>query len=143
MIKIILNKDIKRRSAMAVLPFIILEKSKKFSKDTINHEKIHIRQQLDLLPISWLTNSIVILSLTDSYWWLLLNLLPFLNSSVFYMLYIVNYFINKFRYEGHSKEYRNIIFEREAFENDNNYNYLNKRKATDVLKYWKSKEKRS
>jgi hypothetical protein len=55
---------------------------------------IHIRQQLELL------------------------ILPF------YILYLLNLAINYSVYKNIYTAYRNILFEREAYENDSNLNYL-------------------
>ncbi|MET4081059.1 hypothetical protein ABIB40_001004 [Pedobacter sp. UYP30] len=83
---------------MALFPFILL-KSADYKKDTIllNHEKIHLRQQLELL------------------------VLPF------YVCYLANYLINRLKYKNHYEAYRNIIFEKEAFDNERNLGYLKKR----------------
>ena len=43
----------------------------------------------------------------------------------FYLLYILNWVVNLFCYE---EAYRNIVFEREAYENDDDVNYLKTRK---------------
>jgi len=103
---------------MTIFPFILL--SKTASEKTLNHERIHLKQELQLLPFSIVLNSLVILLLTDNLWWLLLNLLPFLNSSVFYIWYIIDYL---------RRGYRGIIFEREAYINDDNFNYLKETKG--------------
>ena len=80
---------------MAIFPFILL-KSSAFKRDEeiINHEKIHLRQQLELL------------------------IFPF------YVLYILNYLINLIRYKKHDLAYRKIIFEQEAYDHETNLNYL-------------------
>jgi hypothetical protein len=43
----------------------------------------------------------------------------------FYIIYIIEYF---FRYWGKGNAYRNISFEKEAYENESNLNYLSTRK---------------
>lgn len=65
---------------------------------TINHEKIHWQQQLELLIIP------------------------------FYILYIIFWI-----FYG----YRNMPFEREAFDNDENQNYLKSRKMYSWVKYFR------
>jgi len=80
---------------MAIFPFILLKKeSYKEDKEIINHETIHLRQQLELL------------------------ILPF------YILYLLNYLINLIRYKNHDLAYRKIIFEQEAYNHESNLNYL-------------------
>ena len=86
--------------AMALWPFILLNKKElKQNLPILNHEKIHHRQQLELL------------------------LLPF------YIWYFVEYWIGMFKYKFvHQKAYMNISFEKEAYANQNNLEYLKKRK---------------
>lgn len=84
-------------AGMAIFPFILLKNLKlKQDESIINHEKIHLRQQLELL------------------------ILPF------YILYLINYFINLIRYKEHHKAYLNIVFEKEAYRNELNMEYLTK-----------------
>jgi len=82
-------------AGMAIFPFILL-KSASFKSDIwiINHEKIHLRQQLELL------------------------IFPF------YIIYLVNYLINLIQYKKHHLAYRNIIFEKEAYDHETDLNYL-------------------
>jgi len=84
---------------LTLFPFIIL-RHKKFKEDKtlINHESIHLQQQLELL------------------------ILPF------YIIYLLNYIINLVHFRNHKIAYRNIIFEREAFFNEKNHDYLKTRK---------------
>jgi len=93
-------------SAMAIYPFILV-KRKEFSENAvlINHERIHHRQQLELL------------------------VLPF------YLIYLLNYLINLIRYRNHHRAYKEIIFEREAFAQDADLDYLNKRRLYSFLKF--------
>ncbi|MRX76392.1 hypothetical protein GJU39_09855 [Pedobacter petrophilus] len=80
---------------MAIFPFILLKNVKlKTDWSMINHEKIHLRQQLELL------------------------VLPF------YILYLINYLINLVRYKNHHAAYLNIIFEKEAYKYDLDRDYL-------------------
>jgi hypothetical protein len=94
---------------MALYPFILL-RDKQFANDPVimNHELIHHRQEIELL------------------------ILPF------YFLYVINYFVNRFRYSGHREAYLNIIFEREAYAKEADLLYLKKRSWFSFLKYWAS-----
>jgi len=86
-------------NGMAIFPFILIKNpSSKQDPILINHEKIHLRQQLELL------------------------ILPF------YFFYFFNYLINFLRYRNHYQAYFNILFEREAFHADKDLGYLKKRK---------------
>lgn len=84
---------------MAIYPFILLNNKRLINDNVIiNHEKIHLRQQIELL------------------------ILPF------YVMYLLNYLINRVRYKTHNEAYLNIIFEQEAYLNELNLNYLSHRK---------------
>ncbi|MBC8987053.1 hypothetical protein H9X96_14870 [Pedobacter sp. N36a] len=86
-------------NAMAIFPFIILQhKAQKTNTTLINHERIHLQQQLELL------------------------ILPF------YILYGLNYLWNLYRFKNHYLAYFNICFEREAYANESDLGYLKKRK---------------
>lgn len=91
---------------ITLFPFIIA-KSKQYFRDKkfVNHEHIHLRQQLELL------------------------LLPF------YALYLLNYCINLVKYRNHQKAYLNICFEREAYKHEGNEIYLSKRKPFAWIHY--------
>lgn len=92
--------------AMALFPFVLLQDDYlRDDKRILNHERIHLRQEVELF------------------------ILPF------YILYVLNYTINLFIYRSHYKAYRNICFEREAYQNDKDLNYLTNRKSWSWLKY--------
>lgn len=84
---------------MAIFPFIFLNKEAA-KKDVVllNHEKIHIRQQLELLIVP------------------------------FYLIYVVNYLYELIQTWNHEQAYRKILFEQEAYNNESDLEYLNKRK---------------
>ncbi len=92
-------------AAMAIYPFILIKK-KAYQGDVVlvNHEKIHHQQQLELLIVP------------------------------FYLFYVVNYVFNLIKYASHQKAYCHIIFEKEAYVNEKNLNYLNHRKCFAWLK---------
>ncbi len=87
-------------AAMAIYPFILVKRATYKNDITlINHERIHFKQQLELL------------------------ILPF------YLLYLLNYLVNVFKYKSHQLAYLNIVFEKEAYANENDLGYLYKRKT--------------
>jgi hypothetical protein len=93
-------------NAMALFPFILVkEDSFKYDEVLIRHERIHLRQEAELL------------------------LIPF------YVLYLFNYLVNLIWFKNHDRAYRNIIFEREAYTNEAVPGYLKKRKLWAWLKY--------
>ena len=92
---------------IAIFPFIFLKKNltEERKKILLNHERIHLQQQIELL------------------------LFPF------FIIYLFNYMLNLVKYKEHDKAYKNIIFEREAFMRDKDFSYLKIRKAWNFLSY--------
>lgn len=94
-------------NAMAVYPFILLKnKNQKKDEILIHHEKIHLRQQIELL------------------------ILPF------YFLYLFNYLINIFKYRNHYQAYYHICFEREAYRHEKELNYLSNRRWFNWINFY-------
>jgi hypothetical protein len=84
--------------AMALFPFILVQNEQLAKNKTLlNHERIHLRQEIELL------------------------ILPF------YILYLLNYFSNLIKYKNHYQAYKNICFEREAYMQETNMDYLKNR----------------
>lgn len=71
----------------------------------LNHERIHLRQQAEM------------------------GVVPF------YLWYVVEYGVRLFQYRNQYKAYRNISFEREAFANETNLNYLRTRRFWSFWRY--------
>lgn len=91
---------------MTIFPFIVIRKDLDAKNLVlINHEKIHLRQQLELL------------------------VLPF------YFIYLLDYLLKIVRYKDKNIAYRNIIFEREAYSNESDLYYLKKRGFWNWRKY--------
>ncbi len=91
---------------LSLWPFIIL-KNDSLKEDVflINHEKIHLRQQLELL------------------------ILPF------YIIYMLEWIIKSIYYLDRYKGYQSISFEREAYHNEKNLDYPNQRRPFSFIKY--------
>jgi len=87
-------------SAITIWPFIIL-RDKRFALDPIlvNHEKIHLKQQLEMLLL------------------------------FFYIVYALDYLRNRMHGMNSRLAYFNIRFEKEAYVNENDLHYLSNRKA--------------
>lgn len=96
----------KSYSGITIFPFVFL-KHKGLKKDEalLNHENIHLKQQLELLIVP------------------------------FYMFYGVEFLVRYVQYKNWQEAYRNISFEREAFSNQSNFNYLDQRVFWGFLKY--------
>jgi hypothetical protein len=121
-------------AAITLMPFGIFMKEKYLTNvRMINHEKIHWAQQMEMAvtgAIIALITGIILLSLGIYSWWLLLLLVfPFL---FFYLWYVIEWFLKVIT--PPSGAYEDIGFEREAYTNDDNLNYLNIRKLFAWLK---------
>jgi len=91
---------------LTICPFIIL-KSKQDKMDIvlINHEKIHIQQQIELLFIP------------------------------FFVWYFCEYIIRLLQYRDHYLAYKNISFEKEAYAYELDLQYLKNRLLWSFLKF--------
>ena len=81
---------------LAFWPFIFISSKTVIDEELINHERIHLKQQLELLIIP------------------------------FYIWYLI---------ELYTKGYYNVKFEREAYDNDKDLEYLKTRKPYSWFKY--------
>ena len=93
-------------AAITLFPFIILNNAgQKQNFTLITHEKIHLRQQAELLVI------------------------------LFYAWYGVEYIIRLAQFGSHSLAYRNISFEREAYFYESDNKYLINRRIFSFMKF--------
>jgi hypothetical protein len=83
----------------------ILAKSKQPSDRLIRHERIHLYQQIEMLIIP------------------------------FYVWYILEWTLRIIQYKDRNKAYFNISFEREAYQNEHNPDYLKSRKFWNFIHY--------
>lgn len=91
---------------LSLWPFIILKHDAlKNDAVLINHEKIHLKQQQELLIIP------------------------------FYLIYILEWLIRSLIYFDTYKAYQNMSFEREAYLNERNFDYPSERRTFGFLKY--------
>ena len=88
--------------AITLFPFIIIKDEG--DETLINHESIHIQQQLELLVIG------------------------------FYLWYLIDYAYRLIKYRDKAQAYYNIIFEQEAYDNEEDEEYLSKRKLWGFLR---------
>ncbi len=91
---------------LAIYPFIFLKKDE-LKKDIflINHEQIHLKQQQETLVI------------------------------FFFVFYVFEWFVKLVKYQNTALAYKNISFEKEAYLNEGNLNYLNNRKFWSFINY--------
>jgi hypothetical protein len=91
---------------LTVFPFVFVKyEMDKRNSVFVNHEKIHLRQQLELL------------------------ILPF------FIWYLLEYCFRLIQYKNANLAYRNISFEREAYANESNLVYLKNRPFFRFLRY--------
>jgi len=122
---------------ITLCPFGIYVKLSYLTREkTINHEKIHWKQQLEMMitgAIMSIITGVVLMSLGIFAWWMLtLLVFPLL---FFYLWYVIEWFLRIFI--NGNKAYISLSFEREAYDNDDNLNYLKTRKPYSWLKYMK------
>jgi hypothetical protein len=84
-------------AGMAFFPFVIINSQVEPTPELINHERIHLRQQIELLVIP------------------------------FYIWYLIAYY---------RKGYMQVSFEKEAYDNDHDLTYINKRSIFAFCKYF-------
>lgn len=126
MAKVIYNNIIplKGFQAITILPFIFARKSAKWLKDyALNHESIHLRQQLEVLILSAFIIALLICLFDLSWWWMLVSLL------VYYAWYGTEWLVRLAIYKDKNKAYCNIAVEQEAYNNQYDFTYLDNRKA--------------
>ncbi|MDD7913431.1 hypothetical protein N5A56_002900 [Polaribacter sp. MSW5] len=91
---------------ITLFPFIFLKKRVlKTNKILINHERIHLKQQQELLII------------------------------FFYIFYGLEFLIKFFKYKNAFITYKNLSFEREAYINEANFKYRESRKFWAFINY--------
>lgn len=93
-------------TAITLYPFVFLKDADlKKNEVLLNHEKIHLKQQIELLVVG------------------------------FYFWYVIEFLIRYLYYKSWHMAYKNISFEREAYAKENDLNYLKSRSFLRFLKY--------
>lgn len=91
---------------LTIFPFILLKNRKSIANSVlINHEKIHLKQQLELLVIP------------------------------FFVFYLIEFLGRLAQYRNWKLAYRNISFEREAYANEKDLDYIRTRPLWNCIKY--------
>ena len=91
--------------AINLFGILFVRGNARINERTIRHETIHTAQMKEMLYI------------------------------FFYLWYVVEWFVKLIKYRNSYKAYRNISFEREAYNNEDNINYLDGRKIFSWMKY--------
>ena len=102
---IIQNNLLPPKGYKAITLFGLVFARKELNDPDKNHERIHIRQGREML---WI---------------------------FFYLWYIAEWVVRLIQYRDKDKAYYNISFEREAYSNQYDVNYLNGRKRYSWIKY--------
>lgn len=98
-------------SGLTIFPFVFLKSMHlKANKVLMNHEKIHLKQQLEMLVVP------------------------------FFVFYVLEFSMRLFQYKNWYKAYKNISFEREAYTNETNLDYLKQRSFWSFLKYLRTND---
>ena len=105
--KIIINNILPPKGFKCINLFGILLCRKQLNKIDINHETIHTKQMQELLYI------------------------------FFYLWYVIEYLVKLIIYRNTKLAYRNISFEREAYQNQYNLDYLSHRRHYSWFSYIK------
>ena len=106
---ILISKYIVPRGYLGItlFPFMFLKyRVLKTNRVLINHEKIHLRQQLELLIIP------------------------------FFILYSFEFLLRFIQYKNWKLAYRSISFEKEAYQNEANLDFLKKRRFWNFMQYF-------
>lgn len=98
-------------------------------QSTRNHECTHARQWVECMLASGVIIWALVLFANISAWWFVLSFL------MFYILYVLEYLIKLILYRNFSKAYKNISFEREAYECQFDNNYLENGDYFNWIKY--------
>ena len=85
-------------SAITLFPFVLIGEKTCLSKRLVIHERIHLRQQAEMLIIP------------------------------FYIWYLLEYLVHLVRYRNRYKAYRSISFEQEAYSHEGDRYYLKQRR---------------
>ncbi|WP_324721581.1 hypothetical protein [Salinimicrobium sp. HB62] len=105
---VVVNKFLlaKHFDGVVLWPFIVVKRAE-LKEDAVfmNHERIHLKQQVELLLI------------------------------FFFVWYFFEYFIRLLKYGDSYKAYNRICFEREAYANERNLGYRERRPFWNFLNY--------
>lgn len=118
-------------SALTLWPFIFVRKDEagKFGVQVERHENIHGRQQKEMLILGAIIA--VILAVVGCGWWSLIAL------PLFFWWYCVEWLVRLCIYRNKMTAYKNIAFEREAYDKQYDLIYLDQRDVFAWIRYIK------
>lgn len=100
---------------------ILFTKTENISDKTINHEKIHSEQIFEMGVVGVAVAAIFVLLFGFPFWSLLCG------ASFFYIWYVMEFVYLLSIHKDWMLSYYNISLEKEAYDNENDFDYLNKR----------------
>lgn len=109
---------------MNILGFLFVREEAKVSNTLINHEAIHTAQQYEIMGVSALL-SLILCNVWASWWYLLGAIL--MPIAIYILAWLMELILPPY-----TSAYKDSPFEREAYANQNNPNYL----ATRPLFAW-------
>lgn len=117
--------------ALTIWPIVFVRKDEeqKFDKIALSHESIHGEQQIEMGIIGVIL-ALILFLFTVSFW-------SFLLVPIYFWWYLIEWLLRSMF--GTGKAYRNISFEREAYANERDINYLYDRTLFAWLGYMKKK----
>lgn len=92
-------------AALFFFGFLFVRQDAVITERILRHERIHARQCVEMLGV------------------------------FFYLWYVIEWGIRLIQYQDRDKAYRNISFEREAYNNQSNTDYLKQRKFYHWIRY--------
>ena len=116
--KVIYNNTIPfgRFAALTVLFWLFIKQGKELTERLLNHEKIHMRQQLEIVAACLVINATIIGLMGCSWWWMLASIAaPFIIYGVSISIEIL--------LPPYDQAYRNSCFETEAIYNEHKRSY--------------------
>ncbi|QIE60272.1 hypothetical protein G5B37_12080 [Rasiella rasia] len=105
---VVVNRFLLRKgfNGITLWPFVVLRKREMMNDcRLLNHERIHLRQQAELLVV------------------------------FFYIWYGAEFLLRWFQYKNRYEAYRNISFEREAYTNEKDLHYCKQRSFWGFLEF--------
>ena len=120
----------KRFGACTVWPFLFIRCDFKLSKASLNHERIHGRQQCETMLLTWFILGTVAI-FGPGVWWYLAVGVTVLN---WYLWYLISWLL-QILLPPYDSAYLDICFEQEAYANQNDTNYLKTRRPFRWVKY--------
>lgn len=127
------NKLIPFGNYNAINLFGIIFTKEELTEKEKNHEKIHTYQMIEMILVGLYLVGMLIIQFNLSYWWILMGL------TTYYLWYGVEYLIIRKFHQKQNDAYHDISLEEEAYANDEDLNYLQKRIPFNWVKFLKKK----